>query len=78
MRGPVALHRCGAGGAIIGVMWIADVIPAAETLRRYPDQGPYIIGPLCWVIADYRPLPSPVPCKGWLHLWESPPLGPLA
>ena len=73
VRGEVALHRCGENGAIIGVMNIADVVPATEALQKYPDQTEFIIGPLCWVIESFRPC-IPVRRKGRLSLWECPTL----
>ena len=76
VRGPVALHRCGPGGAVIGVMEIARVIPWEQALKEYPEQDEFIEGPLCWVIASFRPC-VPVPCRGRLSLWESPPLSLL-
>jgi hypothetical protein len=74
VRGPIALHRCGKGGAIIGVMEITEVIGWEEALARYPDQDAYISGPLCWVIGSVRQLPEPIPCPGRLSLWECPDL----
>lgn len=71
VRGDVALHRCGPGGAIIGVMRISDVVTRERALELYPDQAEYIIGPLCWVIESFTAYP-PVPCAGRLSLWTCP------
>ena len=69
VRGPVALHRCGKGGAIIGVMEIERVITAKQARIQYPKQAEYISGPLCWVIKSFRKC-DPIPCKGKLKLWK--------
>jgi len=34
--------------------------------------SPWRSGPYCWVLADRRPLPMPVPCKGAQGLWTVP------
>lgn len=71
VRGPIALHRCGRAGAIIGVMEISAVLSADEARQRYPEQVAFISGPLCWVIDSFRPC-HPIPCKGRLCLWQAP------
>ena len=70
VRGTIAVHRCGPDGAIIGTVDVVDVIGAAVALRQFPEQAPFIFGPLCWVLRNPRRLPAPIPCKGRLSLWE--------
>ena len=69
VSGPVALHRCGKNGAIIGVMDIERVISAEQALREMPEQAQFISGPLCWVIKSFEPC-APISCGGRLSLWD--------
>lgn len=69
VRGTILLHRGGKGGAIVAAMEIVDVITPEEALSRYPEQAPYISGPLCWVIGSVTKI-KPVPCRGSLSLWK--------
>ena len=64
VRGRIAVHRCGPGGAIIGTIEVADVLPWEDALALFPDQDAFISGPLCWVLRDPCPLPAPIPCVG--------------
>ena len=73
ITGDVALHRCGRGGAIIGIMHVACVIPWQQALAEYPEQNEYISGPLCWIVDRFTPC-APLPCSGKLSLWECPEL----
>lgn len=66
----LALHRSRAGnpagaGMVVATVTVAEILPAAEALARFPDQRPYITGPWCWVLSDLRILPRPVgPVRG--------------
>lgn len=84
-RGRIAIHACGVKmprppwprsvarpnddelitSAIVGVVDIVDVV---ETSR-----SKWFLGPLGWVLANARPLATPIPCKGNLKLWDVPP-----
>ena len=70
VRGDIAIHRGGAGGAVLGVVAVVDVLSAGDASARYPEQSEYIHGPLCWVLDNPRPLQNPIPCKGRLSLWD--------
>ena len=36
------------------------------------SQEHWAFGPWCWVLADVRSLPEPIPCRGRQGLWEMP------
>ena len=36
-------------------------------------RSPWWFGPVGWILADVRPLATPVPCKGAQGLWVVPP-----
>lgn len=66
-------------GAIIGVVRIVDCLemgssPPSGSLEaayiRRAMRSRWACGPVCWVLADPRPLTTPIPCKGRLSLWE--------
>jgi hypothetical protein len=46
-----------------------------EQERAFGDYSP---GRYAWLLADVRPLPEPIPCKGALSLWELDTLTQLA
>jgi hypothetical protein len=54
-------------GAILGVVRVVDC-------RRVEDlpPDPHAVGPWCFVLADPRPWPAPVPYRGTLGLFEVP------
>lgn len=79
ITGDIALHACGPdGGYIMGIMHVREVIPQDEARKKYPSQGRWISGSLCWVLDRYTPLPEPVRVRGHLGLWPSPPIEPAA
>ena len=39
--------------------------PVQSTLR----DDPWAFGPVCWILADARPILNPIPCRGRLGLW---------
>lgn len=51
---------------------IDDLIQRAEKERAFGD---YSDGRWAWFLADVRPLPEPIPCKGALGLWAVPAAG---
>jgi hypothetical protein len=69
VRGTIAIHRGGKGGAIIALVDVVDVVEPVEALKKYPRQKQWICGPWCWILKNVRRIP-PVPCKGRLSLWE--------
>ena len=71
VRGVIAIHRGGPGGGIVATAEVIDVISPEQALRRYPDQRPYICGPLCWILDHVRRV-GPFPCRGRLSLWTVP------
>ena len=57
--------------AICGVARVVDIVTNSRSKWfRRPDDGSINFG---WVLADPTPLKNPIPCKGWLGLWEVPP-----
>lgn len=51
-------------GALAGLVELIDVVPYS------PEQGPWAIGPWCWVLRDPRPFVQPVPWRGMQKLFE--------
>lgn len=51
-------------GAIIGVAELVDVVERSRSK--------WFGGPFGFVLANARPLPEPMPCKGMLRLWTVP------
>lgn len=68
VRGPLAIHRGGPGGAIIAVCDVLDVVTPDEAARRIPTEASIAFGPLCWILGNVRPV-GPFPCAGRLSLW---------
>lgn len=67
---PATLTR----GAIVAVARISHCFP---TLYAHPSQeeaefGNYTPGRYAWFLSDVRALPTPMPCKGALGLWDIP------
>lgn len=78
-RGRIAIHECGPGGrGILGTAKISEIVPSAEALARWPEQAPYIIGPMCWVLTEIVELAKPIACKGSLGLWAGPDIATCA
>lgn len=67
-----------AQGAVIAVADLAGCHHANECLRGRPGQRAEMCSPWAhasafhWQLANVRPLPEPVPCKGMLGLWRLP------
>jgi hypothetical protein len=67
-------------GAILGIVDLVDVVRmdqedcAGEFL--FPPSAfrlpPLSTGPYCWLLANPRPLPEPIPMPGRQGLWECP------
>lgn len=57
----IAIHRSGPSAAIIGTVEVYAVEECQD-------------GGLAWLLRAPQSLPSPLPCKGRLWLWECPPL----
>lgn len=55
--------------AIVGVAELVDVVPLNESL----EDNPNAFGPMCWVLANARPLREPIPSKGKLNLYSLTP-----
>jgi len=70
VRGKIAIHAGGNDGAIIAIAEIETVLDKETASKLYPEQTPYILGPLCWVIKSVKKLEKPVFCKGKLSLWN--------
>jgi len=69
VRGRIGIHCGGENGAIIGTVEVVDVLSVVEALNKYPEQGEYISGPLCWVLENPIAI-EPIPCYGRLSFWE--------
>jgi hypothetical protein len=54
-------------GAFLGVVDVVDCVAAAEL-----PPGPFLLGPYCWVLANPRPFPEPLPWPGAQSLWNVP------
>ena len=57
-------------GAIVGVVDVVDCV--SPTSSRAIRLNPWTEGPVCWVLANPRPLPKPVPFRGAQLLFEVP------
>jgi hypothetical protein len=80
-RGLVAIHAAKPVGAIIG---LAEIIgcedlgaptfwPDLAGLAIPGNQNPHIDRwPIAWLLQNARYLPTPIPCRGNLGLWEVP------
>jgi hypothetical protein len=57
-------------GAVIGVV---DLV-GCHLLADLPPSlaGPFVTGPVCWVLANPRPLAKPVPFTGMVGLFDVP------
>lgn len=64
-------------GAIVALARLVDVVPAHDHVERLGPQerafGDYAPGRAAWLLADVRPLPTPLPCPGARGLWAVPP-----
>ena len=57
-------------GAVVGVVDVVDCV--SPTSSRAIRLNPWTEGPVCWVLANPRPLPKPVPFRGAQLLFEVP------
>lgn len=55
--------------AIVAVAHLAQVMAVVHARARFPDQAPWISGPLCLVLENVLVLPRPVGCAGQLGWW---------
>ncbi|MEW1847663.1 hypothetical protein AB0392_57725 [Nonomuraea angiospora] len=53
-------------GAIIAVAELVDVTRAGPSPWAEPGQ-------VHWLLANVRPIGTPVPCRGWQNIWDVPP-----
>lgn len=70
-------------GAAVGVAHLAACVNLSAYRRgaitSLPDavrealDTPFAEGPYCWVLADVRALPEPIPLAGLMGLWDVPP-----
>lgn len=66
-------------GVIVAVAQLVDVRPVTPELRDALtplelELGDYAPGRYAWLLADVTPLPTPVPARGRLMLWDGPEL----
>jgi hypothetical protein len=64
--------------AVVGVVQLVDCVHVDEIATRedlaWLRDHPHAFGPFCWILADARPLPTPVPyAAGQLNFWDLPP-----
>ena len=52
-------------GAVIGVCRVADCLPIEQAAG-----DAWALGPWCLKLADVRPLPEPIPCRGRRRLFD--------
>lgn len=57
-------------GAVVGLVDLVDCVEYYELVRSRRGVG-FAEGPYCWVVANPRPLPDPIPLKGRLGLWAA-------
>jgi hypothetical protein len=53
-------------GAIVGIVDLVDVVEHSRS--KWFGGEPY-----AWVLRNPRLLMEPIPCRGWLQLWNLPP-----
>ena len=76
-RGKLLIHSSqrgsgpGVRGAVLGSVEVVGMLTPAQALEKYPDQEPYVFGPVCWELANPQ-RQQPVKCKGGLGLWNYP------
>lgn len=51
-------------GAILGSVELVDCIPAYQARKSFPDQREFVVGPMCFILANPRILKEPIPWKG--------------
>jgi ASCH domain len=71
LRGKIAIHRGGPGGALVAAADMADIVTPGEALRPRPDQREHICGPWCWLLDNVQKIEPPIPCSGRLGLWKA-------
>ena len=57
-------------GAILGVVQLRECVELAEPEGAPLRADPFASGPVCWVLAEPRRFPSPIPFKGQVTLFE--------
>jgi hypothetical protein len=57
-------------GGVVGVVDVVDCV--SPTWSRAIRLNPWTEGPVCWVLANPRPLPQPVQFRGAQLLFEVP------
>jgi hypothetical protein len=61
-------------GAVLAIVELYDILPTAALVRSIGAQerafGDYNAGCYGWMVRNLTPLPTPVPCKGALGLWD--------
>lgn len=59
-------------GRVVAVARLIDVLSAQDAAKQYPDQKPWISGPLCLVFGQVIQLQHPVVVGGALGFWLLP------
>lgn len=54
-------------GAVVGVVDVIDCVPADHPSVR---DNPWTIGPWCWILANARPVATPLQMRGRLGLFD--------
>jgi hypothetical protein len=54
-------------GAVVGLVDMVDCLAVAEV-----SGNPWAVGPWCWMLANPRPLPHPIPWAGQVSLFDVP------
>ncbi len=60
-----------APGCIIAIVDLVDCMDVESARLRVPDQSAFASGPWCWLLANPRRLPEPIPAIGQLGLWRA-------
>lgn len=56
-------------GQLIGVVELVDCVEYIESEPIAAD--PFAYGPWCWILANPRPLPAPIPWRGYLSFFQA-------
>ncbi len=59
-------------GKLLGVVDVVDCLPSWDLPSSFLSD-PFVFGPMCWVLANPRPLKTPIPLKGRQQLFTVPP-----
>lgn len=56
-------------GAIVAIVDLVDCVRAEELPAEFAGD-PFAAGPFCWILANPKPLATPIPCSGARMVWD--------